>query len=112
MVLASSRANVYQFVGLRIVCFGDIVELATVETSLHCAVELLIGRHVVCDCITVSHRLLDDKVGVTIDCEAGGAACFGHAHAMEQCLVLCFIVGGVAEVDLENVSEFCSFGGD
>ena len=77
--------------------------LASVETSLQCVIELLISRHVVCDCIAVSHRLLDDEVGVTIDCEASGSACFGHAHAMEEFFVLCFVVGGLAEVDLKDI---------
>src|SRR4051812_34323999 len=81
--LSSSRANIREFVCLRVVCSGDVIELATIEASLQCVVELPVCRHVVCDCIAVSHRLLDDEVGVAVNCEASGAACFGHAHAVE-----------------------------
>ena len=80
---SSGRANVCEFIGFRVVCSGDVIELATFETSFECVVELLIGRHVVGDFIAVSHRLLDDEVGVPVDYEASGTACFGHAHAME-----------------------------
>ena len=109
---SSGRANVREFVSFCVVGSGDVVELTTVETSFEGVVELLVGRHVVGYCITVSHRLLDDEVGIPIDYEASGSARFVHAHAMEECLVFCFVVGGVTEVDLEDVFYICSFGGD
>ena len=54
-------------------------------------------------CVAISHRLLDDEIGVPIDYEASGSACFVHADAMEERLVLYFVVGGVAEVDLKDI---------
>src|SRR4051812_72971 len=81
--LSSSRANIREFVCLRVVCFGDVIELTVVEASLQCVVELLVSRHVVGDRIAIFHRLLDDEVGVAVNCEASGTARFGHAHAVE-----------------------------
>ena len=109
---SSSRADVCEFVSFCVVCSGDIIELAAVKTSFERVVELLIVRHVVGYCIAVFHRLLDDEVGVSVDYEASGTACFGHTHAIEQCLVFGFVVGGVAKADLEDVFELGSFGGD
>src|ERR1041384_8106881 len=106
------RTNVRELVSFCVVVPGDVVELATVEVSFEFVVELLVGRHVVSYCVAVSHRLLDDEVGVSVNYEASGSACFGHAHAMEECLVFCFVVGGVTEVDLEDIFQLCSFRGD
>src|SRR4051812_28636082 len=92
---SSCRADVREFVSFCVVGSGDVVELATIEASFECVVELLVGHHVVGYCVAVSHRLLDDEVGVSINYEASGSACFGHAHTMEEWLVFCFVVGGV-----------------
>src|SRR4051812_27476577 len=36
--LSSSQIDIREFVGLRVVCSGDVIELATVETPLQCVV--------------------------------------------------------------------------
>src|ERR1041385_7860380 len=76
------RTDVRELVSFYVVVPGDVVEFTTVEISFEFVVELLVGRHVVGYCVAVSHRLLDDEVGVPVNYEASGSACFGHAHAM------------------------------
>src|ERR1041384_6391403 len=88
---SSGRPNVCELVSFCIVGPGDVVELTAVETSFECVVKLLIGRHVVGYCVAISHRLLDDEIGVPVDYEGSVSACFGYAHATKECLVLCFV---------------------
>ena len=69
-------------------------KLAAVEFSFECVVERAVRDHVFGVCVTLIHRLLYDKVGVTVDDQARCAAYFCHPHAMDEGFVFGLVVGG------------------
>ena len=100
--------DVGECVGLFVAGAADVAKLAAVEAALQEVVHVAVGDHVVVDRVALVHRLLDDEVGVSVYGEAGGTAGDGHLHAVDECLVLRFVVGGVLEVHAQDVAHLVS----
>jgi hypothetical protein len=69
----------------------------------------VVGNHVRVNGVTSAGDLVGDYVGIAKALKAIDGHLLGNAHAMEERLVLHYVVGVGCEGDMERVLEFASF---